>query len=123
MRSLNETIIKLKGHHAGVNHFDFIEDKIVTASNDKIVMVWDYRKADTPLKTIQNHTGEVIYIKHANDKVISSSKDMTLSLLDAKDFSLINTINTHSVVTSFTYDDQHLFCGCSTGELLMYDFA
>ena len=123
VRMLNQTAVKLKGHHAGVNHFDFIEDKVVTASNDKNVMVWDYRKPDMPLKTIQNHTGEVIYIKHANDKFISSSKDMTLSLFDAKDYSLINTINTHSTVNSFTYDDQYLFCGCSSGELLMYDFA
>ncbi|BFU24802.1 F-box/WD domain containing protein [Entamoeba histolytica HM-1:IMSS-B] len=123
IRNLQQTAIRLKGHHAGVNHFDFIEDKIITCSNDKSIMVWDYRKPEFPLKTLQNHTGEVIFIKHENDKIISSSKDMTLSLIDSQNFSLINTINTHSVVSSFTYDDRYLFCGCSSGELMLFDFS
>ncbi|EDR23950.1 F-box and WD domain protein, putative, partial [Entamoeba dispar SAW760] len=118
-----QTAIRLKGHHAGVNHFDFIEDKIITCSNDKNIMVWDYRKPEIPLKILQNHTGEVIFIKHENDKIISSSKDMTLSLIDSQNFNLINTINTHSIVSSFTYDDRYLFCGCSSGELMLFDFS
>ncbi|ELP85388.1 WD repeat-containing protein, putative [Entamoeba invadens IP1] len=121
-RKLNAAAIRLKGHRAGVNHFDFCDNTIITASNDKMLMVWDIRKPEVPFKTIQNHTAEVIFVKHLYDKVVASSKDMTMSLFDTKDFSLINTINTRSVVSSFTYDDQYLFCGCSSGEILLYDF-
>ncbi|KAL7713046.1 F-box/WD repeat-containing protein [Entamoeba marina] len=123
IRNIKTTSIRLKGHHAGVNYFDFCDEKIVTASNDKTMMVWDLRKHDTPLKTLQNHTAEVIFVKQGTDKFISSSKDMKISLFSSTDFSLINTINTHSVVSSLTFDDQYLFCGCSSGELLMYDFS
>ncbi|ELP95028.1 F-box/WD repeat-containing protein, putative [Entamoeba invadens IP1] len=123
LRKLDMTAIRLKGHHAGVNHFDFCKEKIITASNDKTLMVWDIRKPDVPIKTLQNHTAEVIYVRHQNDKVVASSKDMTLSIFNDNDFSQIGMINTRSVVSSFIYDDQFMFCGCSSGEILMYDYS
>ena len=79
--------VELKGHDGNVNFASFSPDgkKIVTASKDKTVRVWE-AESGKELKKLEGHTDEVNSASFSPDgkKIVTASWDRTARIWDAE---------------------------------------
>ena len=71
----------LRGHTGNVNQAVFAEKdplRVVTASADKTLKVWDLRRPDTELATLKDHTDSVLCCAVRGFAAASGSDDETL---------------------------------------------
>ena len=71
----------LRGHTAWVNQAVFADKdpyRVVTASDDKTLKVWDLRGSGTELATLRGHTEAVMCCAVKSVIALSGSNDQTL---------------------------------------------
>lgn len=65
------------------------KDLFASASDDRNIMIWDYRKTETPLYTLKSHSDSVLKVKfhpsHEN-LLVSSGLDDKILVSDLKKF-------------------------------------
>ena len=68
-----------KGSVMGVD-FDLVNNRLVSCSADKTLKVWDLRRDERALQTLQGHSKGVFAVKMDFFKIISGSEDSTVRI-------------------------------------------
>ncbi|KAF5851015.1 hypothetical protein GGP41_010749 [Bipolaris sorokiniana] len=97
----------LEGHTSYVTSaaFSAAGDRLVSASHDKTVRVWD-AKTGEPLHTLEGHTSCVssAAFSAAGDRLVSASHDKTVRVWDAKTGQPLHTLEGHTdIITSVAF--------------------
>ena len=77
----------LKGHQGPINSILVYGDKLISASNDRTIKIWDLNNGKE-LQTLQGHKNSVHRILMDGDKLISASEDYTIKIWDFSFFPL-----------------------------------
>lgn len=100
--STGDLVKTLIGHSAEVNYaaFDESGERVVTASNDKTVNVYDVSNPSTvlaPLLTIRGHRSEVYSATFSSDGkyIVTASRDRTAKIWDAANGNPLRTLSGH----------------------------
>ncbi|HEV3436031.1 MAG TPA: serine/threonine-protein kinase, partial [Gemmata sp.] len=97
-RLCHSDLLTLKGHTDAVSSASFSADdsRIVTASADKTVKVWD-AKTGTELFTLKGHTDAVSSASFSADgsRIVTASADKTVKVWDAKTGTELFTLKGH----------------------------
>ncbi len=133
-----EVLKRLHGHEKPVSAISFIggPKRIVSASDDRTVAVWEWEKSDSPSLVLKGHSGEVhsVAVSHDGERIFSGSRDGTLRVWNAKNGLQIAEfcVDEGGVDTiAITADDRKMAIGllngtmkvidCCTGETLFGD--
>jgi hypothetical protein len=96
--------LTLSGHGIGVNSAAYSPDgrRIVSASDDKTVKVWDAETGQL-IRTLSGHDGIVSFAAYSPDgrRIVSASSDNTVKVWDAETGRLISTLSGHGSIVSF----------------------
>ena len=88
LASLGRELLRLTGHHSGVNSaaFDPSGRKIVTASWDKTARIWDAGTGEQIGRALEGHLKEVVSAAFdpSGRKIVTASRDKTARIWDAE---------------------------------------
>ncbi|KAI9741214.1 MAG: hypothetical protein M1834_002930 [Cirrosporium novae-zelandiae] len=75
-------LLKLQGHGAAVNAVQIYDNKVVSASGDRTLKVWDIRTG-LCLKTIPGHVKGIACVQFDGRRIVSGSSDNTIRIFDS----------------------------------------
>ncbi|KAB8304984.1 hypothetical protein EYC80_004294 [Monilinia laxa] len=71
----------LQGHGAAVNAVQILGDEVVSASGDRTVKVWDWRKG-TCIRTLLGHNKGIACVQYDGRRIVSGSSDNEVKVFD-----------------------------------------
>ncbi|KAF7961226.1 hypothetical protein EAE96_000892 [Botrytis aclada] len=74
-------ISKLKGHGAAVNAVQVLGDEVVSASGDRTVKIWNWRK-NTCVRTLIGHSKGIACVQYDGRRIVSGSSDNEVKVFD-----------------------------------------
>ncbi|TGO10327.1 hypothetical protein BTUL_0138g00140 [Botrytis tulipae] len=74
-------ISKLKGHGAAVNAVQVLGDEVVSASGDRTVKIWNWRKS-TCTRTLIGHSKGIACVQYDGRRIVSGSSDNEVKVFD-----------------------------------------
>ncbi|KAM0161426.1 hypothetical protein ACHAPG_002355 [Botrytis cinerea] len=74
-------ISKLKGHGAAVNAVQVLGDEVVSASGDRTVKIWNWRK-NTCTRTLIGHSKGIACVQYDGRRIVSGSSDNEVKVFD-----------------------------------------
>lgn len=88
---------KLVGHGAAVNAIQIHGDKIVSASGDRTIRLWDINSGRC-LKTYSGHTKGIACVQYDGRRIISGSSDNTVRIFDAATMAEVACLSGHTAL-------------------------
>ncbi|KAG0170640.1 hypothetical protein DFQ30_002211 [Apophysomyces sp. BC1015] len=114
LSGINERILR-DGHQRSVDSLQFDETKLVTASADHSLRIWNYHTGEC-IRTLRGHTAAVTHLHFDSRILLSGSADRTVRVWNfeiAECYALhghTDTVNHVRIVTSHARRDQVLSC-------------
>ena len=87
-------LMVIEGHSAAVNAIQIEGDKIVSASGDRFVKLWNVRDG-CHLKDLQGHQKGIACVQFDGKRVVSGSSDNTVRIYDYESAGQIAVLNGH----------------------------
>jgi F-box and WD-40 domain protein 1/11 len=88
-------LMTLQGHGAAVNAIQIHGDRIVSASGDKTIKVWDAISGDN-LQTINAHSRGIACVQFDGRRIVSGSSDWTVRIFDCATAAEIGHLQGHN---------------------------
>lgn len=79
---IGECVVNLPGHSSNVMSLDysFESSRVVSASYDKTIRIWDLRKTNSTRNILRGHSEPVFSVKFDDHKLISGSMDQSIKI-------------------------------------------
>lgn len=84
----------LEGHGAAVNAIQVYDNKIVSASGDRTIKLWDIQSGQC-LRTFPGHTKGIACVQYDGRRIVSGSSDNTVRIFDAATSAEVACLNGH----------------------------
>ncbi|QIW98709.1 hypothetical protein AMS68_004227 [Peltaster fructicola] len=88
-------LARLNGHQAAVNAVMIHEDRIVSASGDRVIKAWSIRTGKCE-KTYTGHTKGIACVQYDGRRIVSGSSDNTVRIFDAEQQAEVACLQGHS---------------------------
>lgn len=88
-------IATLAGHGAAVNAVQIYDDEIVTASGDRSIKIWNWRKEDC-VRTVIGHTKGIACVQYDGRRIVSGSSDHDVKIFCKETGIDVATLRGHS---------------------------
>lgn len=85
----------LEGHGAAVNAIQVFGNKIVSASGDRTIKLWDIQSGDC-LRTYPGHTKGIACVQYDGRRIVSGSSDNTVRIFDAATSAEVACLSGHT---------------------------
>ncbi|EJW04453.1 hypothetical protein EDEG_01323 [Edhazardia aedis USNM 41457] len=109
----NNTPMIMTGHADGINSVCYVNDYIVTASDDLTTKIYDNYKC---IYTIRGHTENIVIVRAFPKRnplfFITGSEDGWIKIYDSKTWKLLSNIHAGSRVWDITFFDGYLWAAC-----------
>ena len=113
----------LEGHQRSVNSILVFGDKLISASDDRTIKIWDLSSGKI-LQTLEGHQGSVNSILVDRDKLISASSDCTIKIWDLSSGKVLQTLEGHQGwVTSILVDRDKLISASDDRTIKIWDLS
>lgn len=101
---LGQPLKVLVGHRAAVNAVQFAQGKIVSASGDRTVKIWDLHSGSL-IRTLIGHETGIACVHYDGHRIFSGSSDTTIKVWDPLSGKCASTITGHTaLVRALQYD-------------------
>ncbi|KAF2493125.1 WD40 repeat-like protein [Lophium mytilinum] len=88
-------IMTLEGHGAAVNAIQILDGRIVSASGDRSIKVWDVRNGSS-IKTFTGHTKGIACVQYDGRRIVSGSSDETVRIFCSETGAEVACLQGHS---------------------------
>jgi F-box and WD-40 domain protein 1/11 len=88
-------LMSLRGHSAAVNAVQVFEGKIVSASGDRQIKMWDIRSGSC-IRTIFGHSKGIACVQYDGRRIISGSSDESVRIFDSTTGAEVACLKGHS---------------------------
>jgi WD40 repeat protein len=113
----------LEGHLGWVNSTLVDGDKLISASSDCTIKIWDLSSGKV-LQTLEGHQGWVNSILVFGGKLISASDDRTIKIWDLSSGKVLQTLDDHrDMVTSILVDRDKLISASGDRTIKIWDLS
>ncbi|MGC2594703.1 MAG: hypothetical protein WA347_00305, partial [Rhabdochlamydiaceae bacterium] len=113
----------LEGHLGWVNSILVDRDKLISASDDRTIKIWDLSSGKV-LQTLEAHRDTVSSILVVGDKLISASDDRTIKIWDLSSGKALQTLEGHQgSVSSILVDRDKLISASSDCTIKIWDLS
>jgi len=110
----------MRGHSNYVSRFILSNNKIITASGDQTLKIWNTHKSDA-IATLVGHRGAVESVHSDGIRVVSGSGDGEARLWDFGTGLCTSQYPHGGTVTSVLFDENHVYTGGSNARLKVWD--
>ncbi|MGC1878122.1 MAG: F-box/WD40 repeat-containing protein, partial [Rhabdochlamydiaceae bacterium] len=113
----------LEGHQHSVNSILVFGDKLISASSDRTIKIWDLSSGKV-LQTLEGHQRWVNSILVDRDKLISASSDCTIKIWDLSSGKVLQTLDDHrDMVNSILVDGDKLISASGDRTIKIWDLS
>lgn len=88
-------LARLNGHQAAVNAVVIHDDRIVSASGDRVIKAWNINTGQCE-KTYTGHTKGIACVQYDGRRIVSGSSDNTVRIFDAEQQAEVACLHGHS---------------------------
>lgn len=110
----------LKGHkgHVCVVKFSSDASLLVSGSQDRLVIVWDWKETESPCLVLEGHKGAVssLSLNHNSSRIFSGSHDGTVRVWDVASGSTVREIAYDSEITCLSSCPSNELIAIGTGD-------
>ncbi|ESZ98813.1 hypothetical protein SBOR_0812 [Sclerotinia borealis F-4128] len=85
----------LQGHGAAVNAVQILGDEVVSASGDRTVKVWNWKKS-TCTRTLLGHTKGIACVQYDGRRIVSGSSDNEVKVFDKESGLEVASLRSHT---------------------------
>ncbi|KAI8971756.1 WD40-repeat-containing domain protein [Mycotypha africana] len=89
------TLMVFRGHRAAVNAVQFKDDRIVSASGDRTIKIWDMNTGQC-LKTLDSHSRGIACVEYDGEYIVSGSSDQSIRVWNAHTGECIHILIGHT---------------------------
>jgi len=115
---------KLNGHTATINALCLDENIVVSASNDRLINVWDIRANGNCAATLKGHVYPARCLAMDDFKIVSGAADNTIRIWDIRKYECIQKLEQHtSPVLCVQMDAKRLVSGGNDGSIIIWNYG